>query len=81
MTHYQKLATIAIKIIGIIFISLSGIYFLFCFFSVLLITGERQQKFFMIMSLCGPLWGIGIVFFFSGKRLAKLVCRGFDKSE
>lgn len=80
MTHYQTLATIAIRIVGFVFMALGGVFCLSGFVSAYMIRDERQSMYLLMMNLCFLVFSIGFNLFILSKHLAKLACIGLNKS-
>lgn len=76
MTHYQKLATMIFRLLGVI-VLIAGILLLF---STWLITSPLMS-FLMILKICLPYLIGGVSLFTLSKFLAKLVCFDLDKND
>lgn len=74
MTHYQKLATMIFRIIGLILIAASFILWIPAF----LLNLSRVNPFFTLFSML-PYLVLGILLFILSKFLAKWICFDFDK--
>lgn len=74
MTHYQKLATIIFRVIGLILIIASFILWIPAF----LVNPLAVNPFFTLFSIL-PYLVLGIVLFTLSKFLAKYICYDFDK--
>lgn len=79
MTHYQKIAMISIRIVGLVFMILGSIFCLLGFTSAYLVRDERQFIYLLMMNWCFVIFGIGISLFATSQLLAKLACFGLNK--
>lgn len=84
MTHYQKLATAAFRIIGVFFLVPAALTFLVAlsFFLSGIFTGQRGGfeigvPLFVVYTI--PATIIGLVFFKLSRKLARKVCFDFDE--
>ena len=76
MTHYQKLATIAFRIIGTFFLVFGAIA---AIIALIFIVGGETWAVAVALFYSIPSIVFGIVFFSLSRRLAKWVCFDFDK--
>lgn len=80
MTHYQKLAIITFRIIGVFFLSIALFYGLISLVAIIFVYGFNfiiwlnYANFYWL-----PLIIIGIALIALSKKLGKFVCFGFDK--
>ncbi len=79
MTHYQKIAMISIRIIGLAFMILGITFSLLSFLSAHIVTDERQSIYLLIANWCFVIFGIGMSLFVASQLLAKLACFGLNK--
>ena len=79
MTHYQKIATVAFRVAGIIIMHLGGGFSLIGFISAFVDKGEKQIIFILMMCYCFGIFTLGMSFYISSKLLAKLACFGLNK--
>lgn len=76
MTHYEKLAAMAFRIIGTVILIIT----LLSMALALLIALPSTSR-MMLLGVFLPYLVGAIILFASSRLLAKLVCRGFDKSD
>jgi hypothetical protein len=74
MTHYQKLAILVFRIIGLILILTSFILWTLAFIANL----SKVNPFFTLFSIL-PYLIVGIILFALSKFLAKWICFDFEK--
>ena len=79
MTHYQKLATLLFRVIGVIILSIGVVMLIFAAGAALLVDPRMGMA---IGAIYGPPCLIfGWVFFGLSKKLAVWICYDFDKSD